>query len=289
MTLIATLALTAAPLRADDKPVAPPPAKMEGGVAVELIDPQSLKDKPAGVESIKIGNDTGLQIAADGVLTVRVANIDKPDIKSERYVVKGWVKYDDVEGDGYMESWNHFGGDAFFSRTLGEQKGPMQKIAGTSAWRVFVLPFNAEKGARPDRIEVNLVLAGKGKVVLTDLRLVDLGDAKAGATGAWWTERQSGWLGGILGCACAALGMSATFVARRSLSRSIAIAKAATACGTVLLAGALVAALAGQPWHVWYLLGLIGLILTVVFATHLPRIRRQAIEFELRRLSAADA
>lgn len=261
---------------------------MEGGVAVQLIDPSTMTQKPDGVESIQVGDARGVQVDANSARTIELANLEKPGIKSNRYLVKGWVRYDDVEGDGYLEMWNHFGEQSYFSRTLADAKGPMQKITGTSDWRVFLLPFNAEEGMTPDKLVVNLVLAGKGKVWITDLRLVDLG--APGAKGVmWWTPRQAGWLGGGVGCLGAVLGILSAVLARRSAGASILLAKACVGAGLLLGVFAVVAGVVGQPWHVWYLPALLGAILVFVFGARLPAIRRETLDLELRRMRAADA
>lgn len=181
MTTLALIAATAGKAARGDEVA--PPKPMEGGVAVELVDPAKLDLKPEGIERIKIGKDDALRITGDASdATHRIAEIDKPVTSGKRYLVKGWIRYDHVEGDGFVEMWNHFGDQAFFSRTLGES-GPMGKVTGTSGWRVFILPFNPEEGMKPDRLEVNLVLPGKGTATITDVRLVDFSaaDQKAGA------------------------------------------------------------------------------------------------------------
>src|SRR5258706_160420 len=64
------------------------------------------------------------------------------------YAIIGKIKYESVEGDGFLEMWNYFPPakpgspeEKYFSRTLGES-GPMGKITGSSDWRVFKVPFN---------------------------------------------------------------------------------------------------------------------------------------------------
>ena len=69
--------------------------------------------------------------------------------------------------------WNFFpGGGQYFSRTLADQ-GPMMKLAGTSGWREFVLPFDATAPPAPTRLVVNVVLQGRGSVYLGPLELSD--------------------------------------------------------------------------------------------------------------------
>ncbi len=39
---------------------------------------------------------------------VTVLTIDRPTIKGPRYALTGQVRYDGVEGTGYLELWNYF-------------------------------------------------------------------------------------------------------------------------------------------------------------------------------------
>src|SRR5881397_3380422 len=52
-------------------------------------------------------------------MNLTVLSIDNPQITAPRYRLTGRVRYDNVEGTGYLEMWNYFpGGGQFFSRTL---------------------------------------------------------------------------------------------------------------------------------------------------------------------------
>src|SRR5215475_7425533 len=119
--------------------------------------------------------DNALKVDNHGVgaTSATVLTIVQPKITTDFYVITGEVRYDNVEGDGFLEMWSHFGETAaYFSRTLGVS-GPMAKLTGTSDWRAFMLPFNA-KGAssRPSKLVVNVRLPGKGSVFLRNLKLV---------------------------------------------------------------------------------------------------------------------
>ena len=93
---------------------------------------------------------------------------EKPPVTESRYLIAGEVKYEDASG--YLEMWNTFTEGRYFSRTLGDV-GLMAKLSGTSDWRPFMLPFNAEAGEIPERLEINVVLPGGGKVELRNVNL----------------------------------------------------------------------------------------------------------------------
>ena len=65
-----------------------------------------------------------LRAPASGPTSLHLVTIDHPPIAGPRYVVAGQVRYQGVEGQGYLEMWTVFpDGQRFFSRTLAAQ-GP---------------------------------------------------------------------------------------------------------------------------------------------------------------------
>ena len=133
-------------------------------------------------------------------LRLRLLAVPNPPVTANFYAVAGQVKYEGVDGVGYLEMWNTFPSNApggpersFFSRTTGETMGDaMDGLRGTSDWRPVILPFNAAgAGARPTSLTVNLVLPAGGTVYLAPLRLTQynygLGQSVASsATGSRW-------------------------------------------------------------------------------------------------------
>lgn len=120
------------------------------------------------------------RIEADGTLVVEGGKgrtntsllvLEKPEVPSHHYRLVGRIKYEHVAGDGYVEMWNKIPdkGD-FFSKTLAPS-GPLGKVTGTSDWRELQLPFFSEPNLLPERLTVNLVLPGAGKVWITPLTL----------------------------------------------------------------------------------------------------------------------
>src|SRR5262249_8964656 len=105
--------------------------------------------------------------------SVNVLTIDQPGITASNYALSGQVRYEQVDGVGELELWNHFPtGGQYFSRTLGET-GPMQKLHGTSGWRSFTLPFDAKDAPAPTRLVLNVVLPGPGIAYLGPVTLTE--------------------------------------------------------------------------------------------------------------------
>src|SRR5262249_23920224 len=114
--------------------------------------------------------------------------MENPGVKTKFYALRGKLRYKNVDGTGFLETWNEFHGNVLgqpnlraFSRSLAEY-GPFGKLSGTSDWRDVFIPFNAEGTKQPlAKLELNLVLPGTGEVEITDLQLIEFADS-----GAMW-------------------------------------------------------------------------------------------------------
>jgi hypothetical protein len=232
---------------------------------------------------------SSLKIESGSGAPVTVAIIDHPAIKEPRYAVTGQVRYEGVEGTGYLELWNYFpNGGQYFSRTLGDA-GPMSKLQGSSRWRQFSLPFDATGGPTPTRLVINVVLPGRGVVYLGPVQLVDGIPGANGASGRS-LGRAAGLFGsvagGLVGCLGALIGALAS---RGRAKRFVTIAIAALAIGgTLAFVAGVVALSRSQPYAVYYPLLLIGFLAAVIPLSLRPSIRRRYEEIELRRMRAHD-
>src|SRR5213592_1744966 len=113
-----------------------------------------------------------LRVPGSGPTSFHLVTIDHPPIAGPAYAVAGQVRYQGVEGQGYMEMWTVFpDGQRFFTRTLASQ-GPLAALHGESAWRPFELSFDLSGASQvPSRLEINLVLPARGTVWLGTLHL----------------------------------------------------------------------------------------------------------------------
>jgi hypothetical protein len=228
-------------------------------------------------------------------LMATVLIVEQPKITSEFYALSGDVRYDAVEGDGYLEMWNHFGEtEAYFSRTMGET-GPMAKLRGTSDWRPFILPFTAT-GAKshPTKLVVNVHLPGKGVVYLrSPLKLAESSGAPGASAqpGAWWSDRTGGLVGGLVGGVGGCLGALIGWLSARGKARGFVVGSTImlTILGAVATVIGLVAVTWRQPYAVWYPLLLGGVIIVVICPFVLRRCVHRYREIELRRMTSMDA
>ncbi|MDP8214009.1 MAG: hypothetical protein RAO92_03625 [Candidatus Euphemobacter frigidus] len=226
--------------------------------------------------------------------TARILIIKEPALTMADYAINGQVKYQGVEGDGYLEMWSVFAdGSRYFSRTLGTG-GPMEKLHGSSGWRDFVLPFRNKPGnPPPEKLIVNVVLPGPGTVWVGPLRLVELkpGEDPLALPGQWWTGRSAGLFGAIAG---SLLGLTGGLIgilagrgrARRLVLNLLTLIRIAGICA--LLAG-IIAIIRSQPYAVFYPLLLLGVIAAGVSFGVRPAVRRRYVELELRRMRARDS
>ncbi len=227
-------------------------------------------------------------------VTVKILTIENPNVGAPGYEIVGQVRYEGVEAKGYLEMWNHFSHNRrFFSRTLGD-RGPMKHLEGSCDWRRFVLPFqfNKDKSGPPDKLVVNIVLPGRGTVLVGPLRLVQYanGEDPPAATGVWWSDRTGGWLGGILGTGIGCLGGLIGLFGGRGKARRFVIGslKVMFILGLAMLAVCAAALIKSQPYGVWYPFGLVGLLCTILSVAMLPSIRRRYEIIELRKMEAMD-
>lgn len=130
------------------------------------------------VDDAEQGSVIKIQRHAGSAQLVRLAAIDQPGIEVKQYMLRGRVRYENVDAIGYLEMWNVFPEPkkgSYFSRTLAPS-GPLGKIEGSSPWRDVQLPFFINKAdfPAPERLEINVYLPGKGTVWLSNLEVVEL-------------------------------------------------------------------------------------------------------------------
>ncbi len=225
--------------------------------------------------------------------TFRVLLLKNPGVTTATYAIKGKIRYEGVEGDGYMEMWNYFpDGKRFFSRTL--TGGLLKPLSGTADWRHFAVPFFiGDNPQRPVRLVVNVVLPGRGTVDIGPLQLVEYaaGEDPLAIPGVWWAGRTGGLLGGILGCVLGLMGAIIGMLCGRGKARRLVLGmmKLMGVLGVSFLVAAGVAMAMGQPSGVWYVMLLPGIICTILAAILLPVIRRRYQADELRKIEAMDA
>ncbi len=264
--------------------------------AQELTIDWSRTAVPGGV--VRAGEGPGsapaleLRASGSGPTSLHLLTIEHPPVAGPGYVVAGQVRYEGVEGQGYLEMWTVFpDGQRFFSRTLAPQ-GPLATLHGESSWRRFELPFD-QSGAlqAPSRLEINLVLPGRGTVWLGPMQLQSWTGASGTTLGGWWSERVGALFGVMLGSSLGVVGALIGVLGGRGKARRtvLALLVGVIAVGACLVLVGAAAVASSQPRHVWYPLLALGGASALIGLVLLPAMRRRFAADELRRIDALDA
>ena len=234
-------------------------------------------------------------VQADGTITVdseasgvsvTVSSLARPGIQTDRYVVTGEIRYEGVEGKGYVEMWSVFDEGRYFTRTNLDQ-GPMRALEGSSDWRPIALPFDATGASSPPReLIVNVVLPGAGQVTLRPLTLGE-GDASWGAGGG----SSFGFWGGLAGALVGVFGGVLGWLGGAGRARGLVLGgfRALAVFGALLLGVGLFGLVSGWAYASYYPPLIVGAVTLMVTVLTMPRLARRYQELELRRMSALDA
>jgi hypothetical protein len=251
------------------------------------------------VGAVSFAEETLTITDVPGVPQQLVLELPDPGITLPVYALKGMVRYDDVEGDGFLQLDSHFGDHGtFFSKSLATT-GPMGKLSGSSDWRPFVLPFYANSGDQadsaaplPDKLTLSLVLPGTGTVSIKDVGLYQYasGEDPLQAAGQWFDGRSAALLGGIGGAVIGLWGALIGILASRGKARHFVLgsANALLVIGIASLVGGVVAAATAQPYAVYYPLLLIGIILVIVFGKMRGNLSARYEQLELKKMQSMD-
>ncbi len=150
-------------------------------VAVLLIGGPALAQELKRI-SLDDGSGLGLQIQSDSTVkaegkasvkittkwptNVCLAEVTGPDIENAMLVYKAKVK-SDLQGQGtaFLEMWAHVGGGQYFSRGMNDV------VQGKTDWKTIQTPFMFQKGQKPAKVTLNIVINGPGTVWVDDIVL----------------------------------------------------------------------------------------------------------------------
>ena len=108
-----------------------------------------------------------LLVTANEPVTVKLYETGDIHLEKTQLIYQARLRTKDVEGQVYLEMWCSFPGKGeFFSRAL------QTPLSGSNEWLSQQTAFALQKGENPDNVKMNLVVAGKGKVWIDDIRLL---------------------------------------------------------------------------------------------------------------------
>jgi hypothetical protein len=143
-----------------------------------LINPamaQELKklglDEAASI-GLQIQNDAAIKVEGKGSLkistwwptTVCLGEVSGLNIENAKLIYKAKVRTD-LQGSAHLEMWVSVGGGHYFSKGLNDQ------VKDKSDWKTVQTPFIFQKGQKPDKVTLNVVINGIGTVWVDDVVL----------------------------------------------------------------------------------------------------------------------
>jgi hypothetical protein len=133
---------------------------------IGLDDASAIGLQVASDPVVKAEGKASIRITTDWPTTVCLGEVPGPDIEDARLVYRAKVK-SDLEGQGtvFLEMWAHVAGGQYFSRGMNDT------VQGVSDWKVIQTPFMFEKGQRPTKVTLNVVINGTGTVWVDDIVL----------------------------------------------------------------------------------------------------------------------
>ncbi len=108
-----------------------------------------------------------LRVDANQQMTVPLFEITDVSIDNATLLYQASLQTQSLDGKAFLEMWVRVPGKGeFFSRGLD------RPVTGTMSWMTAVTPFYLQAGQKPDLIRLNLVVQGKGRVWIDDVRLM---------------------------------------------------------------------------------------------------------------------
>jgi len=108
-----------------------------------------------------------LRVDANQQVTVRLFEVTDVSIENATLLYQASLQTQGLDGKAFLEMWVRIPGKGeFFSRGLD------RPVTGTMSWMTAVTPFFLQAGQKPDLIRLNLVVQGKGRVWIDDVRLM---------------------------------------------------------------------------------------------------------------------
>jgi len=108
-----------------------------------------------------------LRIDAVEPMVVPLFEVNDVSIENASLIYQASLQSENLDGKAFLEMWVRIPGKGeFFSRGLD------RPITGTMSWMMVATPFFLQAGQKPDLIRLNLVVQGKGRVWIDDIRLL---------------------------------------------------------------------------------------------------------------------
>jgi hypothetical protein len=114
--------------------------------------------------AVKAEGKASVRIDTAWPTTVCLGEVTGVDVENAQLFYRARVRTQ-IEGEAYLEMWVHLGGGQYFSRGLNDT------VKGQADWKTIQTLFNFEKGQKPEKVTLNLVINGHGTVWVDDVVL----------------------------------------------------------------------------------------------------------------------
>ncbi len=113
---------------------------------------------------VKAEGKGSIKITTQWPTTICLGEVSSLNVENARLLYKAKVK-SDLDGSAFLEMWAHVGGGQYFSRGMNDA------VSQKTDWKIIQTPFFFQKGQRPDKVTLNLVVNGKGIIWIDDIVL----------------------------------------------------------------------------------------------------------------------
>jgi hypothetical protein len=96
--------------------------------------------------------------------TICLGEIATPAVENATLVYRARLKCD-LEGAAFLEMWAHVGGGQYFARGMNDT------VSRKSEWKTIQTQFLLQKGRKPDKVTLNVVINGKCTVWIDEIVL----------------------------------------------------------------------------------------------------------------------
>ena len=111
---------------------------------------------------IKAEGNGSVKITTQWPTTICIGELSGINVENAKLIYKAKVK-SNLDGTAYLEMWVHIGGGQYFSRGMNDV------VSQKTDWKVIQTPFLLQKGQKPDKVTLNIVMNGKGTVWVDDV------------------------------------------------------------------------------------------------------------------------
>jgi hypothetical protein len=139
---------------------------------VQAEDLRKLNLDDASAIGTTIRNDAQVKAEGKGSIkittlwptTICLGEVAGLNIEGAKLVYKAKVK-SELEGTAFLELWAHVGGGQYFSKGLNDV------VSRKTDWKTIQTHFLFQKGQKPDKVTLNVVINGKGTLWIDDIVL----------------------------------------------------------------------------------------------------------------------